>query len=114
MNEPIDYSLFDRPEISTIMFYPQRVWSQAPPGSTDHMVPVGQDVAISTRFYVHDKQAPSILFFHGNGEIACQYDDIAPRYAAAGANLFAADFRGYGQSGGQPSFSTLIYDARAV
>ena len=114
MNEPIDYSLFDRPEISMIMFYPQRVWSQAPPGSTDHMVPVSHDVAISTRFYVHDKQAPSILFFHGNGEIACQYDDIAPRYAAAGANLFAADFRGYGQSGGQPSFSTMISDARAV
>lgn len=110
----IDYTLFDQPEITMLMFYPQRAWSPPPAGATDHMIPVGDGVSISARFYLHDPEAPAIVFFHGNAEIACQYDDIAPYYAQAGANLFAADFRGYGRSGGMPSFSAMISDARAV
>ncbi len=114
MLPPIDYTLFDRPEVTFLMFYPQRVWSPPPAGAIDHMAPVAEGVAVSARLFTHDPRAPTILFFHGNGEVACQYDDIAPAYAQAGANLFAADFRGYGRSGGSPSFSTMIDDARRV
>ena len=114
MAEPIDYTPLDLPQISQMMFYPQRTWSPAPAGAADHLVPVANGISVSARFYPRDKASPSILFFHGNGEVACQYDDIAPYYAQAGANLFAVDFRGYGQSGGSPSFSTMIADARAV
>ena len=114
MAEPIDYGAFDLPQISQMMFYPQRMWSPTPAGASDHMVDVDTGVFISARFYPRDKASPSILFFHGNGEIACQYDDIAPYYHEAGANLFAADFRGYGKSTGTPSFSGMVSDARKV
>ena len=114
MAEPIDYTAFDLPEICQLMFYPQRVWLPPPEGADDHLVPVADGVSVSARFYPRDPRSPSILSFHGNGEIACQYDDIAPYYQQAGANLFVADFRGYGRSSGTPSFSTMIADARAV
>ena len=109
----IDYTPFDIPEISMMAFYPQRVWAPPPDGAEDVMVPAAPGVDLSARFYKHDASAPTILFFHGNGEVAYMYDDIAPHYHRAGANFFAVDFRGYGRSGGSPSFSTMIGDANA-
>ena len=105
----MDYSLLDLPQISQAMFYQQQIWSPAPAGASDHMIPVAPGVSISGRFYPRDLESPSILFFHGNGEVACQYDSLAPFYTNAGANLFIADFRGYGRSGGKPSFSRMIF-----
>jgi len=55
-----------------------------------------------------------MLFFHGNGEVACDYDGIAPLYQRLGINLFVADYRGYGASGGSPSFSSMLTDAHAI
>lgn len=109
----IEYTLFDSPDLMARMFFPRRVWSPAPPDAQDHMVPVAAGVSLSARLYIRDKQSPTILFFHGNGEVACDYDDVAPDYTKAGANLFAVDFRGYGKSGGSPLFSNMIADARA-
>ena len=114
MPRVIDYTLFDSPDLMARMFYPRRVWSPPPPGAQDHMVPIEKDVSLSARFYMRDRQSPTILFFHGNGEVVCDYDDIAPDYLKAGANLFAVDFRGYGKSSGTPLFSNMISDARAV
>jgi len=112
----IDYTVFDAPDISMMMFYPQRVWSQPPPGAVDHLAPSSTPgISLSARFFpLDDKRGPAILYFHGNGEVACEYDQIAPYYHQAGASLFVVDFRGYGRSGGSPSFSTMIADARAV
>ena len=110
----MDYSPLDLPQISQAMFYPQQVWSPMPPGASDHLIPVDPGVSISGRFYPCDLESPSILFFHGNGEVASQYDSLAPFYINAGANLFIADFRGYGRSGGQPSFSRMISDASVI
>ena len=114
MSQPIDYRPLDLPQISQMMFYPQRVWTPTPTGASDHLAPVGEGVAISARFYPRDRGSPSILFFHGNGEVACDYDDIAPLYAQAGTNLFVADYRGYGRSGGVPFFSAMVSDAQAI
>lgn len=114
MGQAIDYTPLDMPGISQTMFYPQEAWFPPPPGASDHLVQVAPGVSVSGRFYPHDRESPSILFFHGNGEIACQYDSIAPFYAGAGANLFVADFRGYGRSGGSPSFSAMLSDASAI
>ena len=43
-----------------------------------------------------------ILYFHGNGEIASDYDTIAPFYTRLGITLFVVDYRGYGLSDGTP------------
>ncbi len=107
----IDYTPFDHPAIGSAMFHPQAVWTPPPAEAVDRLIPVAEDVSVSTRLYIRDKESPTVLFFHGNGEVACFYDDIAPYYLEAGANLLAVDFRGYGASGGVPSFSTMMADA---
>ena len=53
------------------------------------------------------EERPTILFFYGNGETAADYDNIAPIYNQVGLNFFVADYRGYGQSGGSPSFCSM-------
>jgi len=58
--------------------------------------------------------SPLILYFHGNGEIARDYDSIAPLYTELGISLLVADYRGYGWSGGFPTASSLIRDAPLV
>ena len=111
---PPEFSALDRPEITSFVFYPRREWGPLPAGATDHLVPVTPDISVSCRFYISGHDAPTMLFFHGNGEIACDYDGIAPLYQHRGINLFVADYRGYGASGGSPSFSSMLADAHAI
>jgi len=42
------------------------------------------------------------------------YDEIAPLYHRQEVNLIVADYRGYGASGGSPTFSCLIDDGRKI
>lgn len=109
-----DYSALDRPEILSFVFYPRRDFSKAPPTASDHLIPVDKDVSISCRFYTHGQSSPSIIYFHGNGEVVSDYDDIAPMYNELGINLFVADYRGYGASQGRPTFSNTVSDAPII
>ncbi len=114
MTYRIDYSALDQPHILGFVFYPRRYWMKPPPGAADHQVPVEEGVSVSCRFYPVGESAPNILFFHGNGEVVCDYDDMAPLYSREGINFFVADYRGYGQSGGEPSFSNTVADSHVV
>ena len=109
-----DYSALDRPEILAFVFYPRRDYVRAPSGAIDHFIAVEQDVSISCRFYIHSHSSPSILYFHGNGEVVSDYDHIAPLYNHLGLNLFVADYRGYGASQGQPTLSNTVSDASPI
>ena len=114
MSHKIDYSLLDQPHILRFVFYPREDYSPPPRNAVDHLVSVEKDVSIGCRFYPASKEAPSILYFHGNGEVVYDYDDIATLYNRLGINLFVADYRGYGQSGGTPSFSSAVADAHVI
>ena len=109
-----DYSALDRPEISMNSFYPRRNWTATPSGAQDFSIPVTDDISLSCRFFPVAPGQPTILFFYGNGETAADYDNIAPVYNQVGINFFVADYRGYGNSGGLPSFSTMLADAHKV
>ncbi len=110
-----DYGLIDRAGPGAGIFYPRRDPSPAPAGATDLLLEVAPGVSLGARFYAADPALPTILYFHGNGEVAGDHDDIAPLYHDyAGANLFVVDFRGYGRSGGTPSFATLVSDGPAA
>jgi alpha-beta hydrolase superfamily lysophospholipase len=109
-----DFSLLDRPDILSMMFYPRPEASPAPAGSQDQMVPVGGGIAVHCRWNPLAPNAPAMLFFHGNGEVVADYDGIAPVYHHYGLSFFAADYRGYGQSGGRPTFGAMLADALAV
>ena len=114
MSHKIDYSLLDQPNILRFVFYPREDSTPPPRNAVDHSVPVEKDISIGCRFYPISEKAPSILYFHGNGEVVSDYDDIATFYNKIGINLFVADYRGYGQSGGMPSFSNTIADAHVI
>jgi pimeloyl-ACP methyl ester carboxylesterase len=55
-----------------------------------------------------------ILFFHGNGEVVSDYDEISPFYHQKTLNLVVADYRGYGASGGVPTLTDLVQDSHAI
>jgi alpha-beta hydrolase superfamily lysophospholipase len=116
MPEPINpLAAFDHPLINDFIFHPRPDFSpSAPDGAVDHLFPVEPGISIGVRFYLSDPAGPHLLFFHGNGEIAADYDEFAPFYQALGVNLLAADYRGYGRSGGHPTVGTLLSDALSV
>jgi pimeloyl-ACP methyl ester carboxylesterase len=106
----------DRPEVSHYLFYP-RASRQNPvsvEGVRDVLIPVEPDVSIGARFHVVDRQGASILFFHGNGEIVEDYEDIASLYSRLNLNFLPVDYRGYGHSTGRPSVSAMLRDAHVV
>jgi pimeloyl-ACP methyl ester carboxylesterase len=111
---PQDFSLLDRPEILSVLFYPRPDRTPPPGGASDLMVPVAGDVSVHCRWHPLRPDAPAVLFFHGNGEVAADYDDLAPVYRQFGMALFVADYRGYGQSTGRPSFGGMLADALRV
>jgi len=112
----IHYPALDRPEITAFLFYPRPEWE---PGGADwaqgiHMIPVDDAVSVGARFHLVDPAAPNILFFHGNGEIVSDYDDIAGLYARIAINFLPVDYRGYGLSGGRPTVTAMMRDAHAI
>ncbi len=113
MNE---FAVLDCPEILQIIFYPRRDSSPQPSvaNATARLIPVGEGISISCRFYSADETSPNLLFFHGNGEIASDYDDVAPLFTQMGINFFVADYRGYGLSGGEPTLIDMIKDAHSI
>jgi pimeloyl-ACP methyl ester carboxylesterase len=112
--DALDYALLDRLGVADWIFYPRPDFGPPPPGAEDVSMPVAPAVAVACRFYPTDPALPSVLFFHGNGEVAADYDDVAPLYHRARLNLFVADYRGYGASNGAPSFAALNGDAHPV
>lgn len=108
------YRPLDRPGLSSFIFHPRQEWTPPPDTASDHAIPVSEDATLVCRFYTAAPASPTVLFFHGNGEVGCDYDPIAPIFAQTQLNLFAADYRGYGASGGNPSFTAMLSDAESV
>ena len=107
----LDYSAVDLPIIRQYMFYPRPDSSPPLNGAFDHIYTSHDGVELCGRFYPEDKGRPTVLFFHGNGEVAAEYDGISSLYNHIGLNLFVADYRGYGKSLGEPSICALAEDS---
>lgn len=110
------FDKLDIPPILQYIYYPRQDHSPPPPGCEVHSLVAGDDgsVRIGCRFYPGQPEWPLLVYFHGNGEVAADYDDIASLYRARGINLFVADFRGYGSSTGQPTVRSQLEDAAGV
>ena len=109
-------TILDQSAVLRVMFYPRRSW----PGMVllssvhDGRVEVEPGVSVGYSLHLAEPESPLILYFHGNGEIARDYDSIAPLYTDLGISLLVADYRGYGWSDGFPTASSLVHDAPLV
>ena len=111
-----DYSALDSPEVLMRLFHPRPEYGsmEKTKDSFDVLIPVESDVVVAGRYYMTEKSAPNVLFFHGNGEIVADYDDLGPVYNRMGMNLLAVDYRGYGRSTGKPTVTNMMMDCHEV
>ncbi|MFH1090115.1 MAG: alpha/beta hydrolase [Pseudomonadota bacterium] len=112
----IDYTELDIPQVLMVLFHPRPEYGRrsASEQSVEVMIPVEAKVEIGARFHIAGLASPNILFFHGNGEIVADYDDMAPFYTGMNINFLAVDYRGYGRSGGQPTVTHMMRDCHII
>lgn len=112
----IDFSTLDQPEILMFLFHPRQEVGLYDNNSSaeDMMIPVESDVEIGARFHMAKKSYHNVLFFHGNGEIVADYDDLGPVYNRLGLNFLVVDYRGYGRSTGNPTVTAMMRDCHLI
>ncbi|MBI9083010.1 MAG: alpha/beta hydrolase [Desulfobacterales bacterium] len=110
----IDHSSLDRPEVLMFLFHPRPEWGSPDSDTTNLMIPVEDGVSLGARFHMADQSSTNLLFFHGNGEIVADYDDLAPYFNRLGINFLPVDYRGYGRSGGTPTITAMMRDCHKV
>ena len=98
--------------LNSFLFHPRMASQQI--GANDHLIEVEEGIKVGVRFHLINTSAPNVLFFHGNGEIAPEYDDIASIYNQREINFIIADFRGYGFSSGTPNAENTQLDAHHI
>jgi alpha-beta hydrolase superfamily lysophospholipase len=110
------YTVLDRPEISDVIFYPRAEDARASASrrGEDHLITVAPDVQVGARFHMVAVDAPNLLFFHGNGEIVADYDELSSFYNKMGINFLPVDYRGYGRSGGRPTVGSMMADSHII
>lgn len=108
--------LLDNPSINSIIFYPRR--SPKPSSKSKKYkileFEIDKGVKIGGLFHFGSHENPSVLFFHGNGEIAQDYSYFIDKFLDCGMNIAIMDYRGYGFSTGTPTFKNIIQDAMPI
>lgn len=107
----INYPILDQPEVSMFLFHPR---SSLRMSDRDVIIPVENSIMVGSRFHLTEKTGTNILFFHGNGEVAADYDDLAKMYNQIGINFLPVDYRGYGRSTGKPTVSAMMRDCHVI
>ncbi len=108
--------LIDNPTVSNVVFYPRK--TKIPEKLESYIkvlkFEISDSISIGGFFYGNEEENPTILLFHGNGEIASDYQSISHLFWDCNVNLAVVDFRGYGFSSGEPYFTSLISDAMPI
>lgn len=100
-------SLLDHPIISQRYFFPREA-----PLTNTFWVNCG-DARLACAYHEVDKEAPTLVHFHGNGEVVADYLDGFPELIGRmGCNCFLAEFRGYGGSTGTPQLGKMLEDVQ--
>lgn len=104
---------FSGDAISRVLFHPGREgYGYAPSGVATETR--SGDATICGYFHDNRESDKLLVFFHGNGELASDYDGLAGFFNGCGASFWVIDYRGYGRSTGFPSFPDMLTDAEAV
>ena len=107
-------SVFDSPQFNQNLFYPRPDPSRPPDGTDEIYIEVEGAVKVHARRHPNPKAHFSLLYFHGNGEIVSEYDDLAHLFSELGAEFLVCDYRGYGKSDGYPTLRTALADSRII
>lgn len=98
-------SILDHPLLSARYFYP---W---PNRFDEPFMVAGEGYRLGCRYRRVAPELPTIIHFHGNGESVQDYlGEFEERIASLGANLFLAEYRGYGMSSGEPALAEMLAD----
>jgi uncharacterized protein len=104
-------SLLDHPVLASRLFFPRHAELDQP-----FFVTAADGVSRLACFRATPHPgAPTLLHFHGNGEVVADYvPDMAEELARLGVNVLFAEYRGYGGSTGSPALGGMLDDAAAV
>ncbi len=108
------YARLDQPDVLKVLFHPRAEDVAPPAGVRREMVEIAAGVQVECRLHLAGPASPVILFFHGNGEIAADYDDDGPRYIERDLSFVAVGYRGYGAGSGRPTVAAMMADAVAL
>ena len=113
--EPIMPTKFESPEVLHLLFHPRPGMPVLDPDAKtfDLFFAASDGERLAMRFFMEGKERPTLLFFHGNGEVASDYDEMAGHYKRCGFNFVVGEYRGYGLSRGTPGVYHLMDDARS-
>ncbi|MCF6248450.1 MAG: alpha/beta hydrolase [Desulfobacula sp.] len=111
-----NFSILDQPSVLNCLFHPRMEMGHRPkhPNRKDILIPVGDGIHVGASLHITDMDAPVVLYFHGNGEIVSDYDEIGMLFNRAGLNFFAVDYRGYGSSTGKPTVTAMMMDCHTI
>lgn len=113
---PADLTVLDRPDVLRVLFHPRQAGGPVQDAGNfqEILIPVDDGIRVGARFHPALPEGPTLLFFHGNGEIVADYDDIGPLFNRLGINFMAVDYRGYGCSDGSPTVSAMMTDCHRI
>lgn len=101
--------LLDHPLVGRRYFFPRRARVRSP------LVVEAGDARLECALHAVAPGAPTVVHFHGNGEVAADWEDDLPRiFAALGWNLLLAEYRGYGGSTGAPLLGRMLDDVAPI
>jgi pimeloyl-ACP methyl ester carboxylesterase len=103
----------DDPSVSRVVFHPRKEGWGYSPGGIRTETQCG-DAVVGGYIHVCESGNAIMLFFHGNGEIAADYDLLADLYTDCGVSFWVVDYRGYGRSTGTPSYTQMFTDAETI
>ncbi len=112
----MNYAVLDKPEVLMALFHPRPESGAGGTAGTglDLLIPVEAGIRVGARFHIRGNTCPNILFFHGNGEIVSDYDDLGLMMKQLQINFLPVDYRGYGRSNGDPSVAGMMKDCHTI
>lgn len=96
-----------------LIFFPTRGGRMQGPG-TDVELRASDGVRLHARYIARTGATQTLIYFHGNAGNLAGRSDLLAILADLGAHVLALEYRGYGQSEGNPSEAGLYLDARAA
>lgn len=102
--------ILDHPLIAQRSFFPRHSIFTSPP-----LIVASGDAKLACSLHVVAPGAPTVVFFHGNGEVVADYVEGFPeRFLSLGWNLLLAEYRGYGMSMGEPRLGRMLDDVPQI